>query len=185
MARAWHNAGSYDNLRLVLPMLALSQNCRAIMAKRDSKGNIIGKEGGFFALQKHMMRSKAWRSLSAQEVAVFIRVAFRYKGDNNGELALSARDAALEAKVSKNTAAKALRSLCNKGLLKLITPGGYSTNGGKASEYALTCVPISNGKPASREYQDWKPPLKNKTQYHIKDNAVPNQGIERRFRIVT
>ena len=154
------------------------------MAKRDSKGNLLNSEGGFFALQKHMMRSDAWKSLTPQEVAVFIRVAFRFKGDNNGELAISARDAALEARISKNTAYKALRSLCDKGLLKLITPGGYSTNGGKASEYAFTCFPLSKGKPASREYQDWKPSQKNKTQSHIRDTGVPFKGIEPKLRLV-
>ena len=154
------------------------------MGKRDSKGNTISKGGGFFALQHHMMRSAAWQSLTPQEVAIFIRVAFRFNGKNNGRLAISARDAAKEAKISKTTASKSLRSLCDKGLLKVVTPGGYSTNGGKASEYELTCVPLAKGKAASREYQNWKPSNKKKSQYHIKDGAVPYQGTEPKLRLV-
>ena len=133
------------------------------MAKRDSKGNSTTKRGRFFALQHHMMNSEAWRSLTPQEVAVYLRVAYRFNGVNNGHLALGVRDAAREAKVSRNTAAKALLNLSEKGLLKRMVLGGYSTNGGKATTYALTCLPICKGKAASREYQAWKPSLKNKT----------------------
>lgn len=154
------------------------------MAKQDSKGNTIGKRGRFFALQHHMMNSAAWQSLSAQEVAVFIRVAIRYNGDNNGKLAMSARDAASEARISKNTAYRALRSLCEKGLLRIVTPGGFSTNGGKATEYQLTCFPLAKGKAASRDYQQWQPNPKNKTQSQIRDSAVPNESIEPKLRLV-
>ena len=83
-------AGGYDASMPLVPLTRiLWQNCRVIVAKRDSKGNLLNSEGGFFALQKHMMRSDAWKSLTPQEVAVFIRVAFRFKGDNNGRLAIS------------------------------------------------------------------------------------------------
>ena len=70
---------------------------------------------------------------------------------------MSARDAAKEAKVNKDTANNAMQSLCEKGLLKVITRGGFSRNGGKATEYALTCFPIGTKKAASRDYQDWRP----------------------------
>ena len=73
------------------------------MPKYDARGNKKGKGGRFFALQHQMMNSKAWQSLTPQEVAVFLRVAYRFHGANNGELALSARDAAKEANVSKTT----------------------------------------------------------------------------------
>ena len=159
-------------------------NFRAIMPKYDARGNKKGKGGRFFALQHQMMNSKAWQSLTPQEVAVFLRVAYRFHGANNGELALSARDAAKEANVSKTTACKALQSLCEKGLLKLVVKGGYSTNGGKATTYALTCLPIKKGKPASREYQNWEPSNKNKSQYQMRDSVVPIRGTEPKIRLV-
>lgn len=153
------------------------------MAKTDSKGN-NNKNGRFFALQHHMMNSDAWQSLTPQEVAVFLRVAYRHNGANNGKIALSVRDAAKEANVSRNTASKALNSLCLKGLLNLTRPGGFSTNGGKATTYALTCLPVKKGKPASREYQNWKGDGKNKTQSHIRASAVANGMLEPKLRLV-
>ncbi len=154
------------------------------MPKHDSKGNPINKEGRFFALQNHMMNSDAWASLTPQEVAVYLRVAYRLNGANNAQIALGVRDAANEANVSRNTAGKALKNLCSKGFLQPINLGGFSTNGGKATTYALTCLPIKKGKPASREYQNWKPSLKNKTQSQMGATAVVNGIPKPKLRLV-
>lgn len=155
------------------------------MSKRDARGNTIGKEGRFFALQHHMLNSKAWRSLTPQEVAVYIRAAYRYNGANNGRIALSTRDAAAEAKVSKNTAAKALTALCEKGLLKVAVKSSFGTNGRHATQYALTCFPAEKGKPASREYQDWIEPKEEKSSYHMKDTSVPYRVQRPKLRVVS
>ena len=154
------------------------------MSRYDARGNKKGKGGRFFALQDPMMKSQAWQSLRPNEVAVYIRLAFRFNGANNGEIALSVRDAAKEANVNKDTASKALLSLQEKGLIKLVIPGGYSTNGGKATTYALTCFPIKKGKPASREYQNWNPPEKNKTQSETRGQTVRKNGTEVKLRLV-
>jgi len=160
------------------------QSFWATMSRYDARGNKKGKGGRFFALQHPMMKSQAWQSLKPNEVAVYIRLAFRFNGANNGEIALSVRDAAKEAKINKDTASKALLSLQTKGLIKLVTPGGYSTNGGKATTYALTCFPIKKGKPASREYQNWNPPEKNKTQSETRGQTVRKNGTEVKVRLV-
>lgn len=138
------------------------------MAKHDAKGRSKG-DGSFVLLFNHMLNSPAGLSLTPHEMALLIRVLQLYKGGNNGRLFLSARDAAKLTNMNKNTAAKSLRSLVDKGFLEVTTPGGFSTNGGKATCYEITCHPPRQGKPPKNTFQRWRP-------YDEKNIVVLNQG---------
>ena len=48
----------------------------------------------FVALRHWMLKSPAWRSLSPVERSLYVELAARYNGQNNGRIHYSVRDAA-------------------------------------------------------------------------------------------
>jgi DNA-binding transcriptional regulator YhcF (GntR family) len=85
-----------------------------------------------------LLKSPAWLSLTAAERAVYIQLASRYNGSNNGKVAFSVRDAARECRISKDTAGRAYKALVAKGFIEVKTPGGFSRKVRHAAEWLLT-----------------------------------------------
>ena len=96
------------------------------------------KEARHFRLYHYMLRTEAWRSLSAPARAVYIQIGFRYGGDNNGKIGLSVRDAAQECALAINTAHRAFKELVELGLIEETLHGGFSRKTARASEWRLT-----------------------------------------------
>ena len=63
----------------------------------------------FVQLFYFMLESEAWKDLNAVERAIYVELTRRYNGTNSGRIGYSARTAADELKISKDTAARALR----------------------------------------------------------------------------
>jgi hypothetical protein len=106
-----------------------------------------------------MMASAAWQSLTAQDRCVLIEVLRRYFGGNNGWIGLSVRDAAKGANVSKDTAARSLHRLQERGFLECVTPGGFSRKTRHATEWRITAHHCDRTRTrASRAFMDWRPP---------------------------
>lgn len=85
-----------------------------------------------------MMESAAWKDLNAIERSIYIELSYRYNGSNNGRIGYSARTASHDLKISKDTAARALRSLQAHGLVVLEKRGAFHCKIRHASEYRLT-----------------------------------------------
>jgi hypothetical protein len=85
-----------------------------------------------------MLRSPAWRSLSAVARSIFLELAGIYNGGNNGFIALSTRDAAKHVRCSKDTAARALAELIEKGFIVCYSRGHFDRESPHASENRLT-----------------------------------------------
>jgi hypothetical protein len=112
----------------------------------------------FVALPYWMLQSAAWRSLSPVSRSVFIELATIYNGSNNGRLALSARDAAERARCSKNTAARALSELIQKGFIDLCSRGHFDRKTPHATDYRLTMHGCDrSGERASKRFMSWHP----------------------------
>ncbi len=124
---------------------------RGVNAKGRSKGN-----GRFVMLDYMLLDCPAGQSLTPGELAVLIRVMQRYHGENNGRISLSCRDAAKLSNVSKDTASRHIRSLCDKGFMRIRTPSSFGRNGRRATEFYLTMFPTQKGNPAPRDFQRWK-----------------------------
>ena len=60
------------------------------------KKHLDERKDRYFQLHHYMMKTDAWRALSAAARAVYLQIGSRYSGANNGRLALSVRDAASE-----------------------------------------------------------------------------------------
>jgi hypothetical protein len=92
----------------------------------------------YFALHHYMLKTEAWKALSAPARAVYLQIGLRYDGFNNGKLAFSVRDAAKECNLAKNTVGRALKDLVRLGFIEETRHGGLSRKTRIASEWRLT-----------------------------------------------
>ena len=120
--------------------------------KQDAKGRAKHK-GRYVMLTHHLLDTLAGKSLTPQELAVLVRIIQIHNGNNNGKIAMSCRGMATLANVSKDTAAKCLLSLTQKGFLRITTPSAFGVNSRRAAEYEITCIPLGNRIPPKNTFQ--------------------------------
>jgi DNA-binding transcriptional MocR family regulator len=102
-----------------------------------------------------MMQSKAWRSLDGNARAIYVELAMLYNGNNNGRIGLSVRQAAAAIHVSKDTAARAMSRLQDRGFIVAIIKGRF-LHKRHATRWRLTEFKCDlTGKPASRDFETW------------------------------
>jgi hypothetical protein len=92
----------------------------------------------YFQLHYFMLKTDAWRALSAPARAIYIQIGFRYNGGNNGRISYSVRDAASECLLAINTASRAFKELADLGFIEETRHGGLSRKTRVASEWRLT-----------------------------------------------
>ena len=85
-----------------------------------------------------MLKTDAWKALSAPARAIYVQIGFRYNGKNNGKIAYSAREAASECRLNKDTAARTFKELIALGFIEETRHGGLSRKTRVASEWRLT-----------------------------------------------
>ena len=165
----------------------MSKRNKGKSSQANAKGRSKG-DGRYVKLDYVMLDCPAGKSLKPGELAILVRIMQRYNGGNNGRIAFSCRDAASLARVSKDTAAKHIRELCEKGYLRVKTRSAFNRNGRRAAEYVLTMFPMSKGNLASRDFQNWQPlektKLENKHSYQSKDTSVPKLRHKPKLRVV-
>ena len=105
------------------------------MARRHAQEE---RKDRYFALHHYMLKTDAWRALSAPARAVYIQIGFRYDGCNNGRIAFSVRDAASECGLANNTANNAFKELVALGFIEETRHGGLSRKTRIASEWRMT-----------------------------------------------
>jgi hypothetical protein len=107
-----------------------------------------------------LLRSEAWQSLSPNARALYIEIAARYNGSNNGRIHFSIREAADVLGIGKNAAATALAQLQDRGFIVVAKRGGFNLRykDQMASEWRLTefLCDITNTF-ASKEFLRWSP----------------------------
>ena len=119
------------------------------------------KQQRFVKLFHWMLRGKAWRDLDPVARSIYIELTFRYNGSNNGRIGYSARQAAQDLKISKDTAARGLRSLEEHGFVVVEKRGAFHCKIRHASEYRLTIYDSDIAtnladKLASKECMRWQ-----------------------------
>jgi hypothetical protein len=108
-----------------------------------------GKLAPFVPIFRHTMKSPAWRALSVGARATFLQLKSNYNTNAQNAVFLSARDAAKEFDVNKDTAGKWLRELEHYGFLVMVQGSHLGASGnGKAALYRLTdCPYAANPRP--------------------------------------
>jgi hypothetical protein len=99
----------------------------------------------YLKLRHAFLRSAAWQSLPAIVRAVYVDLASKHNGRNNGHIVYSTRDCAKRLRISKDTAARALRLLAWRDLIRCTSRGSFKvkTQNAKAPEWLLTDFPES------------------------------------------
>ena len=75
------------------------------------------KQARYLRLFHWMMASPAWNSLSPIARAVYIQLAARYMGSNNGRIPFSVREDAADLQVSKRNVHRSLLELVDRGFI--------------------------------------------------------------------
>lgn len=133
------------------------------MAKRHDQTGRSTTQGRFLQLPYFLLVSAAWRSLTPQARAVFLEVAMLHNGHNNGFLALSVRDAASRANISKDTATRCFAALRDRGFLVCTAKGHFDRKVPHAAEWSVTLWGCSrSGDRASKAFMRWRPSVKEK-----------------------
>jgi DNA-binding transcriptional regulator YhcF (GntR family) len=115
-----------------------------------------------------LLRSEAWQSLSANARAIYIEMATRYNGSNNGQIPFSVRDAANRAHIGKNAADAALTLLQARGFIVATRRGGFNVKTKIATEWRLTEFSCAvDHSFATKDFMRWSPE---------KQNTVPKAG---------
>ena len=120
----------------------------------------------------------AWHHLSVYGRALVIEFRRLYAPGNNGKISMSVRQAARALNCNKDTAAKTLRELEDKGWTRQTQKGSFKWKTQPAARkvrpattWRITNQPIGLGvdTPATKEYARWKPTSEIQ-------NAVPSDG---------
>jgi hypothetical protein len=102
----------------------------------------------FVMLRHDLLNSPAWQSLPAVARALYVEMAARYNGRNNGHIVYSVRDAERALHISHATAFRVLRLLEWHGLIRCTSRGSFSRKDAKASKWELTdCLTVSPENP--------------------------------------
>ena len=132
-----------------------------------------------------MMNSAAWKDLNATARAIYIEIAKRYNGTNNGFIVYSVRQAADELKIGKTTAAKGFTDLQSHGFIVAEQRGAFhwkidvtGLRHRPASEWRLTehhsdrAIGVERRYP-TKDFMRW-PEIQNTVRPQVR--MVPNTG---------
>ena len=119
----------------------------------DATGRSIGATR-FLKLEHWLFKTAAWRSLMPASRALYIEIAQRYNGSNNGEMSLSVREAAPLIHVAKDTATKSFHELEAKGFIRRNVCGSFNWKRRHATTWILTEHSFLDEN-ATKEFARW------------------------------
>jgi hypothetical protein len=118
-----------------------------------SYGKAKGRGKTTFIMLRHdIADSIAWKSISTNARCVWLEIMRRYNGKNNGEIALSCREAGILCNISKNTASKAFKDLQEKGFIKIGTASSFDYKMKKSTRWIVTHEALNMNRPTN----EWK-----------------------------
>ena len=124
---------------------------RKIDHKGRSKGN-----GRFVKLDHYLLSSAAWKALRPGARALYVALAQRYNGNNNGEISMSCREAAKAINVNKDTASLLFDELQEAGFIHCNQKGSFDQKLSHASIWILTEYRFKDKAP-TKDFMRWKP----------------------------
>ena len=152
-------AGSQTESRARGPISARELGMKG---KANKKGRSKGSLSDFVPLERYIMRSVAWRSLTPVARAVYPEVGFHYTGENNGRIVVSVREIAAVLGISKDTAGRALQVLEERGFIEAVKRGAFTMKQRHASEFRLTAFRCDvTGALPSKKFMQWSPQIQN------------------------
>lgn len=131
------------------------------MSKRANKTGRNDQAARHVRIYHWIMKTPAWKDLSAYAVRVYIDMAARYggPGSNNGRISYSSREAGAVCHRNKNIGAAALADLKDHGFIVPMVRGGFNVKKRHATEWRLTEFPCDvTRQPPTCDFKDWRLP---------------------------
>jgi hypothetical protein len=105
-----------------------------------------------------MMATPAWKSLNGNQRAIYVEIAARYDGSNNGRIPYSVREAAQALHIGKATAARDLIVLEERGFIVVMVRGAFNVKLRLATEWRLTEFNCDvTGALPTKDFAKWSP----------------------------
>jgi len=105
-----------------------------------------------------LLNCPAWHALDSNSRALYIEIAKRYMGTNNGRIPYSVREGAAELGISPATVSRCLAALAAHGFIVPTKKGAFHYKVRHATEWRLT-EHDCNGQPATKDFMRWSPPV--------------------------
>ena len=169
---------SYDTSPSGLALIVLVVNLMGRSAKQK------GSER-YLKLRYWLLRSPAWQSLPGLARALYIDIAMRYNGSNNGRMSYSVREGAAALNVTKDTIARALKLLQERGFIVCTKVAHFTVKTTRdASEWRLTEYDDDViHQHATKNFMSWQPRepdtnegIQFRKRYDRRDRTVRPQG---------
>lgn len=107
-------------------------------------------------LYRYVLDCPALRSLPAGARWLLVELYSLYNGMNNGDLHLSAREAAARLDVNKDTATKWFKLLEDRGFIRPRVKGSFNLKVRHATTWILTEFPYRD-QPPTKDFMRWQP----------------------------
>jgi hypothetical protein len=138
-------------------------------------------QNGFVRLTYSLLDSSTWQSLSPVERSIYVDMARRFNGHNNGQISYSLRDAQRALRISRSTALRAFQTLQNKNLAICCQRGSFDlkTKKAKLSEWRLPAM-VSPGHPPKVSLENPAADLTKVSPGNpVGFTREPNEGVTR------
>lgn len=133
--------------------------------RKFRKPDINGRSGGgsrYICLRHWMMDSEAWKSLSTNARCLYLEIAKRYYGSNNGRIFYALREATDDLHIGRTAASLAFDQLRDRGFIVAEQEGSFGYKIRHATEWRLTefendrTIQVT-AKAPTKEFMSWRP----------------------------
>jgi hypothetical protein len=128
------------------------------VVNRSAKNRGLSHER-YVKLRYWLLRSPAWQGLPGLARALYIDIAMRYNGSNNGRISYSVREGAAALNVTKDTIARAVKLLQERGFIVCTKVAHFTVKTTRdASEWRVTEYDDDViHQHATKNFMSWQP----------------------------
>ena len=142
--------------------------------------NLNGRKSdmSFVPIFKFIQDSLGYKSLvlhCAGALAIYIDLAIRYNGINNGEISYSVREGKTNLGINPNTVGKYLKALERYGFIITTQKGSFDLKKRHASTYELTMYEVFGKHKAKKSFMTYLPTKEEKLLLEKKRELIPNK----------
>ena len=132
----------------------------------------------FVQIPKYMKESSGYKHLVLNctgALTVYIELADRYNGINNGEISYSVREGKESLGLTPNTVGKYLRALEHCGFIITTQKGCFDLKKRHASTYEITMFDIFGKHNAKKSFMNYKPTPEELKLFKDRTTVIPNE----------
>ena len=148
-----------------------------IKRKKKNLNNVRDIET-YVRIPKFMQDSLGYKFLVLHctgALAIYIDLAMRYNGVNNGEISYAVRDGKENLGINPNTVGKYLKALERFGFIVTTQKGSFDLKKRHASTYELTMWDVIGKHKAKKNFMRYKPTEEEKMLLEKKRKIIPNE----------